>query len=185
MKGRLLRQKLVGSSSLSVEPSASMLIFTGTRRIEWPLLYVHIIACVAGGALIVADWMGHHRGFAIGAHHATATMLRCAFFLPVAAALSAGACWLRTVPWERNHASKIPVIAPASMDTEGDGPSGPFFPSSAQTLRHGQIPASYFMESKAASAATPTSTISGKAPRTIFHRSIIPGIARASSTCRK
>ena len=58
-----------------------MLIFTGTRRTEWPLLYVHIVACVAGGALIVADWMGHHRGYAIGAHHATATVLRCAFFL--------------------------------------------------------------------------------------------------------
>ncbi len=45
-------------------------------------------------------------------------------------------------------ASKTPSIAPASMDNEGDGPSGPFFPSSAQTLHHGQIPASYFMESQ-------------------------------------
>ncbi len=37
---------------------------------------------------------------------------------------------------------------------------------------------------KAASAATPTSTNSGKAPRTIFPPSTTPGIARASSTCR-
>ena len=162
-----------------------MLIFTGTRRTEWPLLYVHIAACVVGGALIVADWMGHHRGFAIGAHHAAATVLRCTFFLALAAALGAGAYWLRTVPWERNHRIENPAIAPASMDNEGDGPSGPFFPSSAQTLHHGQIPASYFTESsKAANAATPTSTNNGKAPRTIFPRSITPGIARASSTCR-
>jgi tetratricopeptide (TPR) repeat protein len=125
-----------------------MLIFTGTRRTEWPLLYIHIIACVAGGALIVADWMGHHRGYAIGAHHATATLLRCAFFLAVAATICAGTYWLRKVPWERNHRIENPAIAPASMDNEGDGPSGPFFPSSAQTLHHGQIPASYFMESQ-------------------------------------
>ena len=125
-----------------------MLIFTGTRRTEWPLLYVHIAACVVGGALIVADWMGHHRGFAIGAHHSTATVLRCTFFLSLAAALGTGAYWLRTVPWERSHRIENPAIAPASMDNEGDGPSGPFFPSSAQTLHHGQIPASYFMESQ-------------------------------------
>ncbi len=34
------------------------------------------------------------------------------------------------------------------MDSEGDGPSGPFFPSSAQTKHHGQIPSTYFMESQ-------------------------------------
>ncbi len=124
------------------------LIFTGTRRHEWPVLYVHIIACVAGGALLVAGWMGQHRGFTVGANDAAATVFRCAFFLAIAAALSAGAYWVRTVPWERSHRIENPSIAPASMDNEGDGPSGPFFPSSAQTLHHGPIPASYFMESQ-------------------------------------
>ena len=28
-----------------------VLVFTGTRRAEWPVLYIHIGACVAGGAL--------------------------------------------------------------------------------------------------------------------------------------
>ena len=124
------------------------LVFTGTRRHEWPLLCVHIIACVAGGALLVAGWMGQHRGFTVGANDAAATVFRCAFFLAIAAALCAGAWWLRTVPWERSHRIENPSIAPASMDNEGDGPSGTFFPSSAQTLHHGPILASYFMESQ-------------------------------------
>jgi cytochrome c-type biogenesis protein CcmH/NrfG len=124
------------------------LIFTGTRRTEWPLLYVHIGACVAGGGFLAAGWMGHRRGDEVGSHHAFATILRCAFFLAIAAALFAGARWLRTVPWERNHRIENPTIAPASMDSEGDGPTGPFFPSSAQTKHHGQIPSTYFMESQ-------------------------------------
>ena len=68
--------------------------------------------------------------------------------LVVAAAIFLGARWVRTVPWERSHRIENPAIAPASMDSEGDGPSGPFFPSSAQTLHHGQIPSTYFMESQ-------------------------------------
>ena len=121
------------------------LLYTGTRRHEWPLLYAHIGACVAGGALIVACWAGH-RGLLVGSLPAGLT--RCALFLVAAAALAAGAYWLRTVPWERSHRIENPSIAPASMDAEGDGAGGPFFPSSAQTLHHGQIPSSYFMESQ-------------------------------------
>ena len=124
------------------------LIFTGTRRTEWPLLYVHIAACGAGGAFLAAGWMGHHRRYKVGLSHATEAILRCVFSLTVAAALFAGVRWLRSVPWERSHRIENPAIAPASMDNEGDGPAGPFFPSSAQTLHHGQIPSSYFMESQ-------------------------------------
>ena len=123
------------------------LIYTGTRRTEWPLLYAHIAACIAGGALLAASWAGQ-RGFLAGNGRASATLVRCALFLSAAVALAAGANWLRTVPWQRAHRIENPAIAPASMDNEGDGPSGPFFPSSAQTLHHGQIPSTYFMESQ-------------------------------------
>ena len=58
-----------------------------------------------------------------------------------------GTWWMRTVPWERAHRIENPTIAPGSMDSEGDGPSGPFFPSSAQTAHGGEIPANYFTES--------------------------------------
>ncbi|MGH9747988.1 MAG: tetratricopeptide repeat protein [Candidatus Acidiferrales bacterium] len=128
----------------------AVLIYMGTRRNEWPLLYAHIASCLAGGALLAASWAGRH-GFLAGAsprRPAIATLARCTLFLIAAVALTAGAHWLRTAPWERNHRIKNPAIAPASMDSEGDGPSGPFFPSSAQTLHHGPIPSSYFMESQ-------------------------------------
>src|ERR1700727_1112411 len=35
-----------------------VLVFTGTRRAEWPLLYIHIGACVAGGAMLFSGWVG-------------------------------------------------------------------------------------------------------------------------------
>jgi tetratricopeptide (TPR) repeat protein len=125
-----------------------ILFFTGTRRNEWPLLYTHIATCVAGGALLAASWAGR-RGFVTSAASPSiASLGRCALFLCASAALAAGAYWLRTVPWEHSHRIENPTIAPASMDHEGDGPSGPFFPSSAKTLHHGPIPPSYFMESQ-------------------------------------
>src|SRR5580704_7297893 len=42
-----------------------VLVFTGTRRAEWPLLYVHIGACVAGGAMLFSGW-GAKRGWLAG-----------------------------------------------------------------------------------------------------------------------
>ena len=121
------------------------LIFTGTRRNEWPLLYAHIGLCVAGGAFLAASWAGR-RGFLAGG--APTAAVRAVVFLLAGAGIVAGAWWLRTVPWERAHRISNPSIAPATMDTEGDGAAGPYFPSSAQTARGGHIPANYFMESQ-------------------------------------
>ena len=45
------------------------------------------------------------------------------------------------------HASRIPPIPPATMNGEGDGPQGPFFPSSAQVYGGQKIPSKFFMES--------------------------------------
>ncbi len=90
------------------------LLFTGTRRTEWTLLYAHIAACVAGGALLAASWAARRGFLARGGtdlstggtrlpptSSGVATLARCAIFLIAAAALSAGAWWLRTVPWQR------------------------------------------------------------------------------------
>src|SRR5271155_2268713 len=54
------------------------LIFTGTRRAEWPLLYWHIGLCVAGGALLASAWAGN-RGFFAGSYFAAA--FRAVIFL--------------------------------------------------------------------------------------------------------
>ncbi|MFZ3215620.1 MAG: tetratricopeptide repeat protein [Candidatus Acidiferrales bacterium] len=122
----------------------AILIYTGTRRAEWPLLYAHIAACVTGGALLISSWAGKRRLLAGGV---AAGLLRSALCLAVAALIAGGAWWLRTVPWQHAHQIENPAIAPGTMDSEGDGPQGPFFPSSAQTADGQHIPANYFMES--------------------------------------
>jgi Flp pilus assembly protein TadD len=120
------------------------LIFTGTRRAEWPLLYIHIGTCVAGGAMLFSGWVAK-RGWLAGG--IPSGILRGAICLLAVTLIASGAWWLRTVPWERSHRIENPTIAPAAMNQEGDGPQGPFFPSSAQTADHGYIPANYFTES--------------------------------------
>ncbi|HEY0704917.1 MAG TPA: tetratricopeptide repeat protein [Candidatus Acidoferrales bacterium] len=121
-----------------------VLVFTGTRRAEWPLLYIHIGACVAGGAMLFSGWTAQRGWLANGVAAGFARSVACLF---AAALISGGAWWLRTVPWEKSHRIENPAIAPTAMNNEGDGPQGPFFPSSAQTSDHGHIPANYFTES--------------------------------------
>ncbi|HXN99254.1 MAG TPA: tetratricopeptide repeat protein [Candidatus Acidoferrales bacterium] len=122
----------------------AVLVRTGTRRDEWPLLYTHIGACIAGGALLASAWAGK-RGFL--ARRPATRLMRSASFLLLAGLLVFGARWIRNTSWERGHRIENPAMAPATMDSEGDGPSGPFFPSSAQTAHGAQIPANYFTES--------------------------------------
>ncbi|MGB9336282.1 MAG: multiheme c-type cytochrome, partial [Candidatus Acidiferrales bacterium] len=121
------------------------LVFTGTPRSRFPLLYAHIGASLVGGVILAAAWAGR-RGWLAGS--ATHAALRYAFGFVLAAAVTAGAWWLRTVPFERANRIENPRIAPASMDSEGDGPQGPFFPSSAQTPEQMRIAKEYFMESQ-------------------------------------
>jgi tetratricopeptide (TPR) repeat protein len=47
------------------------------------------------------------------------------------------------------HRIVNPATVPASMDGEGQGPRGPFFPSSATTNTGGVIPANFFLTSEA------------------------------------
>jgi Tfp pilus assembly protein PilF len=122
----------------------AVLIKTGARTDEWPLLYTHIGACVAGGALLASEWAGKHGFFA---RNPAAGLARSAMFLLAGSLVVFGAHWIRTTSWERGHRIENPSMAPATMDSEGDGPGGPFFPSSAQTAHGGQIPANYFTES--------------------------------------
>jgi tetratricopeptide (TPR) repeat protein len=122
----------------------AVLIFTGTRRGDWPLLYVHIGACLAGGALLASAWAAK-RGFLAGGRGAA--LLRTIAFLVAAAIVAAGAWWVRTVPWQRAYRIENPAIAPASTDGEGDGPGGHFFPSSGQTYSGETVPEDYFMDS--------------------------------------
>jgi hypothetical protein len=126
----------------------AVLIYTGTRRESWPLLYVHIGTCLTGGVLLASEWAGR-RGFLTRTTGSTATLVRTLAFLLGAALISAGAWWIRNVPWQRGHRIENPRMAPDSMDAEGDGLGGHFFPSSGQTYTGETVPEDYFLDSAA------------------------------------
>src|SRR4029078_12975852 len=55
---------------------------------------------------------------------------------------------MRQSRWQKSLTIENPAMPPASMDAEGDGPQGPFFPSSAQVDGGKKIPSKFFMESE-------------------------------------
>ncbi|HMD40315.1 MAG TPA: tetratricopeptide repeat protein [Candidatus Acidoferrum sp.] len=123
-----------------------ILIFTGTPlAMKW-LLSMHILISLLGVTLLLGSWLAS-RGW-LGAGTAQVAV-RSAALLILVVAISAGAWWYRTYAWNNAYRITNPEISPATMDNEGDGPEGKFFPSSAQTKDHGNIPAKYFMQSQA------------------------------------
>jgi Tfp pilus assembly protein PilF len=117
------------------------LIYTGTLRTEWPLVYIHLGLSFLGAGLMAAARIGD-RGWLRG--HA---VLRVAAVLVVLAMLAPVARYLRESRWNEHGRIVNPALPPLSMDGEGDGPTGPFFPSSAQVYGGEKIPSKFFMES--------------------------------------
>ncbi len=123
-----------------------VLLIVGTPRPFWNWMYIHIALSFAGVAFLVARWAGSKGWLAAGRGTA---ILRYGACLLLAATLGIGGWHLRQSRWLNAHNISNPTTPPASMDGEGDGPNGMFFPSSAQTSHQGQIPSKYFMESDA------------------------------------
>ncbi|HEV2325171.1 MAG TPA: tetratricopeptide repeat protein [Terracidiphilus sp.] len=147
--GRSLGEKLGWSVLLLGGAFGAVIIFTGARRNMWPVLYTHEVVSAAGAALLLYIWtgrMGWSRALN-GTPVRNSGRLACC--LAVAAALAAGAWWVRTVPWQRAYTIHNPSIAPASMNQEGAGPKSPFFPSSAETSTGKTVPEDYFLDSSA------------------------------------
>ena len=119
-------------------------IGTPHRLKQW--LFAHIALCVAGLFFLAFSWMGNRKWFGEGAR---AAALRFAVVLIVIAAASGGAWWARNIAWKNAYRVKNPPLSTETMDGEGDGPSGKFFPSSVQTRDGKNIPAKYFMQSQA------------------------------------
>src|SRR2546430_13946166 len=123
-----------------------VLIKIGTPLRLKPWLYAHIALCVFGSLflatswLISTGWLGN-TVFKRGLGFAALALLT--------AAIAAGAWWTREVTWKNANRISNPLMPPESMDREGDGPQGKFFPSSAQTKHGGNIPSKYFMKSDA------------------------------------
>jgi tetratricopeptide (TPR) repeat protein len=122
------------------------LIFTGTLRALKPLMYAHIALSVVGLILLIANWLWLNPSLH---SRPRAQVLACAGLVLAVAVLAGSAWWTREVRWQRAYAIRNPAMPPATMNGEGDGPIGPFFPSSAQTLHGGKIPAKFFMQSDA------------------------------------
>ena len=122
------------------------LIYLGTPHRLKSWLYVHIALCGVGVLLLAASWI-NARGWLGGG--VLQRGIAFAALLAATAGIAAGTWWLRNVAWSRASRIVNPAISPATMDEEGDGPQGKFFPSSVQTTDGKNIPADYFMQSKA------------------------------------
>ena len=119
-----------------------ILIKTGTPRTEWNKLYLHIIVSLAGVGLLIAGWLrrSESRESSIGAG-----LVRAVVCLAVLAGIGYGARYVRE-SWQTRGRIQNPTMPPDSMNGEGDGPEGSFFPSSAQVYGKQKIPSKFFME---------------------------------------
>jgi len=120
-----------------------ILIKTGTPRSEWSKLYFHIVISLAGVGLLAASWLGKR---APEGSTAAAGALRVLVCLAVFAGLGYAARSVRN-GWESRNRIQNPTMPPDTMNGEGDGPDGSFFPSSAQVYGKQKIPSKFFMES--------------------------------------
>jgi Flp pilus assembly protein TadD len=152
LRAVLRRRSFASDSGWLVFTAAALLgvvlLFIGTTRSHWNWMYAHVVLSFAAVALLLVKWMrtsGKGRRLISPAWAAAATVL-C---LGLAVGIAYGGWKLRQGMWSRAYKFANPATAPASMNEEGDGPQGLFFPSSAQTAHKGRIPGSYFMESDA------------------------------------
>lgn len=118
-----------------------LLIYTGTAHTEFKWLYTHIILCLLGIGCMLAEMLGS-RGW-LGANSA----LRLLICMAVLGGIGWAAHSYRENHWRANLVIKNPALPPDTMNGEGDGPSGAFFPSSAQVYGGQKIPSNFFMES--------------------------------------
>src|SRR5216683_27356 len=141
MLARLGWLSLSGGALLGI-----VLIKIGTPLRLKPWLYAHIALCVLGALFLAASWFFSKGWLGDGIIRRG---LGFAALALLTAGLAAGTWWTREVAWKNANRISNPLMPPESMDNEGDGPQGKFFPSSAQTKHGGNIPSKYFMKSDA------------------------------------
>src|SRR5579864_600349 len=123
-------------------------IYFGTTRPMLKWLYLHIALCTLGIVLLVAEVISRLLLPRIKLHPIAVRSAAVVLLAALAAGISYSAHAIREGRWLAGHVIKNPEIAPETMDQEGDGPEGLFFPSSAQVVRGGHIPSKFFMESE-------------------------------------
>jgi Flp pilus assembly protein TadD len=148
MLGRLMREgswlSTVGWALFLVGAGLGFwLVHTGTLRSEWKWMYAHVVVCAAALAFLITERTGRRFEAATIGH----ALMRLAACIVVIAGLGAGMRYLREARWANHARIENPDMPPPNMEAEGDGPQGPFFPSSAQVYGHKKIPSKFFMES--------------------------------------
>ncbi len=123
-----------------------VLIRLGTAHRFKIWLYAHIALCVIAVFFLAAAWLSQKN--LLGANMVQQTV-RVVLLLTATAGISTGAWWTREYAGKDRYKVKNPAISPLSMDQEGDGPHGKFFPSSVQTTDGKYIPSGYFLQSQA------------------------------------
>lgn len=122
------------------------LIKIGTPHRLRTWLYLHIVLCSVGVLFVGTSWLASRGWLGKGLAGRAASFAALAVTL---AGIAAGSWWVREIAWKNSYRVTNPQMPPETMDGEGDGPSGKFFPSSAQTKDGKNIPAKYFMQSQA------------------------------------
>jgi tetratricopeptide (TPR) repeat protein len=148
-RGRSLWEKIGWWVFLLGGAFGAVIIFTGARRDMWPVLYTHEFISIVGCAALLFVWTSGKSWLRAFNGNAIRDAVRLACCLALAAAVTYGAWWVRTVPWQHAYTIHNPSIAPASMNQEGAGPKSPFFPSSAETATGKTVPQDYFLDSSA------------------------------------
>src|SRR6266481_817181 len=123
-----------------------ILIKIGTPNRFRVWLYLHIALCAAGVLLVATSWLTR-RGW-LGKGFAGA-VTGFAVLTLLMTGIAAGSWLARNIAWKNSNRVVNPHMPTETMDGEGDGPNGKFFPSSAQTRDGKNIPAKYFMQSQA------------------------------------
>ncbi len=113
-----------------------VLIKIGTALRLKPWLYAHIALCVLGTLFLAASWLFSKGWLGDGVIRQS---LGFAALTLLTAGIAAGTWWTREVAWKIANRISNPLMPPESMDGEGDGPQGKFFPSSAQTKQGIQL----------------------------------------------
>jgi Flp pilus assembly protein TadD len=117
-----------------------VLIKVGTPRSEWNWLYAHILLLLIGIGFLLSDLLGK-RG------RLSANAVARATICFVGLCLVGYAAHYARQSWQMRGRIQNPATPPDSMNGEGDGPAGSFFPSSAQVYGKQKIPSKFFMES--------------------------------------
>jgi len=111
------------------------------------LVVAHVATSGIGAVLLlVALWLAAPRfGSPRTAWVARASMATAVLAAAGAAIVASGS----DARWRAAHRIQNPTRVATTMEGEGAGPTGPFFPSSANTNVNGVIPATFFMTSEA------------------------------------